>query len=75
MDTEVIKIDPSAIDEAAIRRASELIKSGDLVVFPTETVYGLGADATNVSMPSMCCKAWRMGCITLTNWIKNCLPA
>ena len=49
MDTEVIKIDPSAIDEAAIRRASELIKSGDLVVFPTETVYGLGADATNES--------------------------
>jgi len=27
--------------------ASNLIKAGELVVFPTETVYGLGADATN----------------------------
>lgn len=31
----------------AILQAAQLIKSGDLVAFPTETVYGLGADATN----------------------------
>lgn len=31
----------------AIARAAALIQSGELVVFPTETVYGLGADATN----------------------------
>jgi len=30
-----------------IRRAAELLKSGGLVAFATETVYGLGADATN----------------------------
>lgn len=30
-----------------IKEASELIKQGELVAFPTETVYGLGADATN----------------------------
>lgn len=30
-----------------ISQASELIRSGSLVAFPTETVYGLGADATN----------------------------
>ena len=30
-----------------IIRASELIKSGDVVAFPTETVYGLGASAYN----------------------------
>ena len=28
-------------------KAAEIIKNGGLVVFPTETVYGLGADATN----------------------------
>ena len=28
-------------------KASELIKSGETLAFPTETVYGLGADATN----------------------------
>ncbi len=31
----------------AIARAAQVLKSGSLVAFPTETVYGLGADATN----------------------------
>ena len=33
--------------EAGVQVASELIRAGGLVAFPTETVYGLGADATN----------------------------
>ncbi len=32
---------------AAVQRAAEILRSGGLVVFPTETVYGLGADAEN----------------------------
>lgn len=32
---------------AEIRRAAELLRNGRLVAFPTETVYGLGADAFN----------------------------
>ncbi|MGQ0824451.1 MAG: L-threonylcarbamoyladenylate synthase [Actinomycetota bacterium] len=31
----------------AIERAAELLRAGGLVAFPTETVYGLGADAAN----------------------------
>jgi len=34
-------------DNEAIHRAAEIIKKGGLVAFPTETVYGLGADAFN----------------------------
>ena len=34
-------------DGAAIARAAEVLRRGGLVSFPTETVYGLGADATN----------------------------
>ena len=34
-------------DEAALVEAAHLISAGDLVAFPTETVYGLGGDATN----------------------------
>jgi L-threonylcarbamoyladenylate synthase len=30
-----------------IEKAANIIKQGGLVAFPTETVYGLGADATN----------------------------
>lgn len=34
-------------DAAAIARAVELLRAGEVVAFPTETVYGLGADASN----------------------------
>ena len=34
-------------DAAGIRAAAEALRAGKLVAFPTETVYGLGADATN----------------------------
>jgi len=33
----------------AMARAAQVLKSGALVAFPTETVYGLGADATNAA--------------------------
>ena len=36
-------------DAAAITEAARLLKAGGLVAFPTETVYGLGADATNAA--------------------------
>jgi L-threonylcarbamoyladenylate synthase len=45
--TEMISIDPERIDLEAIRRAGQILKQGGLVAFPTETVYGLGGDATN----------------------------
>ncbi len=41
--TEVLKVDPRAPDERVLARAAELLRSGGLVAFPTETVYGLGA--------------------------------
>lgn len=34
-------------DASGISRAAEALRQGKLVAFPTETVYGLGADATN----------------------------
>ena len=36
-------------DRAAVMRAARLLADGKLVAFPTETVYGLGADATNAA--------------------------
>lgn len=43
--TVVTKIDESNIDPQVIRQAGQILRSGGLVAFPTETVYGLGADA------------------------------
>ena len=35
--------------DGEIERAARLLRSGRLVAFPTETVYGLGADASNAA--------------------------
>ena len=43
--TEIIAIDPINPEADRIRRAAKVIKEGGTVAFPTETVYGLGADA------------------------------
>lgn len=45
MQTIIKKIDSSCIDQKIMQEAGELLKSGALVAFPTETVYGLGANA------------------------------
>ncbi len=45
MKTEYIKLDPLNFDLSELDRAADIIRSGGLVAFPTETVYGLGADA------------------------------
>lgn len=45
--TLVLKVDPQRPELDKIRLAARLIRRGDLVAFPTETVYGLGADAFN----------------------------
>jgi len=47
MKTKILKINPQKIDLTKIKIAAEEIKKGNLVAFPTETVYGLGADAFN----------------------------
>ncbi len=53
MITEIIKVNPDNIDLAKIRKAARVIKEGGLIAFPTETVYGLGADAFS---PQACAK-------------------
>lgn len=45
--TELISIDPQNIQQDKLSCAAEIIRNGGLVAFPTETVYGLGADAMN----------------------------
>lgn len=45
METKVVKIDSNQIDQNKMKDAAEIIAQGGLVAFPTETVYGLGADA------------------------------
>lgn len=47
MRTKIISIDKNNIDEKLFNNAVEIIKHGGVVAFPTETVYGLGANGLN----------------------------
>jgi len=42
LQTEVLDVDPAGLD-----RAAALLRAGQVVAFPTETVYGLGGDGTD----------------------------
>jgi L-threonylcarbamoyladenylate synthase len=44
---KIIKVDRNNPDEKILNMAVEVLRRGGLVAFPTETVYGLGADALN----------------------------
>ena len=47
MKTEIIKVDAKRPSTDILKKAAAIIKKGGLVAFPTETVYGLGADYMN----------------------------
>lgn len=43
--TKVIKVDPRSFRDEELREAADHLRRGQVVAFPTETVYGLGANA------------------------------
>jgi L-threonylcarbamoyladenylate synthase len=44
MKTEILRLNPKNARDKAIRRIVHILRSGGLVVFPTDTFYGLGGD-------------------------------
>ncbi len=51
-ETRILRVDPAHPESAVIEAAAEVIKRGGTVAFPTETVYGLGADALDAKAVS-----------------------
>lgn len=44
---ELIRVDPLSPEPSRLCRIIEILKSGEVIAYPTETFYGLGADAFN----------------------------
>jgi L-threonylcarbamoyladenylate synthase len=44
---EIVKIDPNNPQKEKIKYAAAILKKGGVIAFPTDTVYGLGANALN----------------------------
>ena len=57
MKAEVVSTDTPASFKAAVLRATELLRAGEVVALPTETVYGLGADGMN---PQACARIFEI---------------
>ena len=49
MQTKIFTAELLERDKNALKEAADIIRQGGLVAFPTETVYGLGADATDAT--------------------------
>lgn len=45
LNTQIVSVDKNRPEDYKIKKAAEIIKTGGLVAFPTETVYGLGGNA------------------------------
>lgn len=50
---DVLRIDPSAPDDAALRAAAEAVLRGGVIAFPTDTLYGLGCSLFDVEAVAM----------------------
>jgi len=47
--TMMLKVDPLNPNEETMKKAAQVVKRGGVVVFPTETVYGMGANCFDVN--------------------------
>lgn len=45
--SEILKVNPKTPDTQAIQKAAQYILAGEVIAYPTETIYGLGADVFN----------------------------
>jgi len=46
---KILKIDPTKPHPFPIAQAARVLKSGGVVIYPTDTAYGVGVDATNIN--------------------------
>ncbi|MVN22600.1 L-threonylcarbamoyladenylate synthase [Mucilaginibacter arboris] len=58
----LLKIYPENPNEKAIAQVVEVLRKGGLVIYPTDTVYGIGCDITNQHAIEKVCQLRKMNC-------------
>ena len=53
---DILKIHPSSIDSRVLSQAVEVMRNDGLVVYPTDTVYAIGCDATSRKATEALCR-------------------
>ena len=56
MPAELLKIHPQNPEGRKIARAVEVLRQGGIIVYPTDTIYGIGCDLTNRKAVERLCK-------------------
>ncbi|CAN5786369.1 L-threonylcarbamoyladenylate synthase [soil metagenome] len=52
----LLRINPDKPDENSIRKAAEVLRSGGIIIYPTDTVYGIGCDITQPKALEKLCR-------------------
>ena len=52
----LLKIYPENPNPRDIRRIAEIVRNGGVIIFPTDTIYGLGCDIFNAKAVEKVCK-------------------
>ena len=56
MPAELLKIHPQNPEGRKISRAVEVLRNGGIIVYPTDTIYGIGCDLMNKKAVERLCK-------------------
>lgn len=52
----LLRINPDKPDDASVRKAAEILREGGLIIYPTDTVYGIGCDITQTKALEKLCR-------------------
>src|ERR1700750_2633110 len=56
MKSELIAIHPENPQENKIRKAADILRQGGVIIYPTDTIYGLGCDIHNQKAVERVCQ-------------------
>lgn len=56
----LLRINPDKPDSASVQKAAEILRAGGVIIYPTDTVYGIGCDITQPKAIEKLCRIKRI---------------